>query len=88
VISIIHKQFDFFLGFSYNNNKNNNNKFNVQFTILGQRQGRPEYTRKRQTTPSTQKAQTVTQRRDKHGAIPKIQLPIEERRDQGGKDES
>src|SRR6266516_3371734 len=40
--------------------------------------GRPEYKRKRQTTPSTQKSQTLTQKRDKHGVIPKIQLPIEE----------
>jgi len=58
-------------------------EFNVRITIQGQRRGRPEYTRRRQTTPSTQKAQTVTQRGVKHGAKPKIQLPIglEERRD-------
>ena len=66
-------------------NNSNNSKFNIHFTIQEQRQGRPEYTRKTQTTPSKQKAQTVPQRRDKHGAISKIQLPIEERRAHGEK---
>src|SRR3989441_4188537 len=46
--------------------------------------GTPRVHRKRPTTPSTQKAQTVTQRRVIHGAGSKSKIPIEEEVDLRG----
>src|SRR3989442_10566458 len=46
--------------------------------------GTPRVHRKRPTTPATQKAQTVTQRREIHGAGSKSKIPIEEEEDLRG----